>query len=113
MNFLHYLYVKASNMTRFDCLPRINIAWPLWLGTLWYLPFRDFSTWWIEALIAFIISYIIVLAIYPPKVVKENYDIWEKQYSDKTSLWFWLYFYSFIIPMWLKILYWINHPVTQ
>jgi hypothetical protein len=113
MIFLHYLYVKASNVSRFDCFPRVNIAWPLWLGSLWYLPVSDFSVWWIQYLIAFIIFYLIVLAIYPPKFVKKNYDKWEKQYLSKTSLWFWLYFFSFIAPMLIKIFYWVNHPISQ
>jgi len=112
MNFLHYLYVKASTVSRFDCFPRVNIAWPLWLGFLWYLPVSDFSMWWWQALFTFIVFYLIALAIYPPKFVKENYDNWVMQYSDKTSLWFWLYFFSFIAPMLIKIFYWINHPIV-
>ena len=72
-----------------------------------------FSMFAIQALIAFIILYLIVLAVYPPKTVKDNYEKWEKQYLTKTSLWYWLYFFSFIVPMLIKIFYLINHPITQ
>lgn len=116
MNFLHYLYVKADKCPRYDGTPRVVIAWPLWLSSLWYLPITSFmnsSFGWISTIIAFIFWYLVVLAVYPPRMVKNKYKDWENEYEGTTSLWFWIYFFSFIIPMSLRILYWVNHPAVQ
>lgn len=116
MNFLHYLYVKADKSPRYDGTPRVIIAWPLWLGSLWYLPIlpmRESSFWWVPTVIAFIFWYLVVLVVYPPRLVKNKYKEWEREYDGTTSLWFWLYFFSFIIPTSIRILYWINHPIMQ
>lgn len=116
MNFFHYLYVKADKSPRYDGTPRVVIAGPLWLGTLWYLPimsFRNSSFGWISTIIAFIFWYLVVLAVYPPRIVKNKYNEWENEYDSTTSLWFWIYFFSFIIPMSLRIFYWVNHPAVK
>lgn len=115
MNFLHYLYVKANTHRYMGRYPRVNIAWPLWLVAILYiLPtvipstvnIRSYYTY-ILAGSLFIIIYLFILAIYPPKLVKKNYDDWQKKYNDTTSLWFWLYFYSFIIFLVMRVYLWL------
>lgn len=115
MNFLHYIYVKADNR-RMGAFPRINIAWPIWLVALLYiLPavipttvnIRSYYTY-ILAGGLFLVIYLFVLAIYPPKLIKKKYVDWQEKYTDTTSLWFWLYFYSFIPFLAIRIYLWLN-----
>lgn len=93
MNFLHYLYVKADNCrTQLSGWPRLAISWPLWLTFIFLFPLKIVgSLWWVAYGVAYITIYLLVLAIYPPKLVRKNYGKWKKKYNDTSSLWFYLY----------------------
>ncbi len=116
MNFLHYLYIKADNCdTKFAGWPRGGISCPLWVATMPYLVHilikSDVSRWlaWIALGLAFLIIYLLVLWILPPKLVKKNYNKWLKEYNDKTSLWFYLYFLMLPIVFFaIRVYLWTN-----
>lgn len=111
MNFLHYLYIKADNCdTKLAGWPRLCISWPLWLSSIFFIPLKIVgSLWWIFYCSAFLIIYLFVLWIFPPKLVKKNYNKWYKEYNDKTSLWFYLYFLVLpIILLAVRVYLWTN-----
>lgn len=98
MNFLHYLYVKAQTChTRFEFSPRLAISCPLWIAVVLFTPLDMLGSIWnvyFAFAVAYLMMYLLVLAVYPPKLINKNYRKWEKRYNGTSSLWFYLYFCS-------------------
>ncbi len=98
MNVLHYLYVKAnSRHTRFENSPRLAVSWPLWTSVVIFTPLDMLGSTWSVFLafaMAYLMIYILVLAVYPSRFVNWNYRKWEKKYRATSSLWFYVYFCS-------------------
>lgn len=109
MNSLHYLYIKADNCdTKLAGWPRLAISWPLWITVIFCIPLKIVgSLWYVAYGVAFLIIYLLVFAIYPPKLVNNNYDEWKKRYNDTSSLWFYLYFiFSPLIFLAIRVYLW-------
>lgn len=106
MNFLHYLYIKADTSIRYGNIPRIIISFPVWAVALSLIPL--ILVWWVQYFLTYVIIYLLVLAVYPPKFVNRKYDEWEKKYGNMTSIWFYLYLVSFILFPVLKVYLWTH-----
>ena len=109
MNFLHYLYVKAKSChTRLEFSPRLAISWPLWTAVLIFTPLDMLGSIWNVCLV-FAVAYLtidlLVLAVYPPKLISKNYGKWRRRYNLTSSLWFYLYFCSPFAVIAIKALF--------
>lgn len=95
--------------------PRVGISFPLFLAIIPYLFHYTIKSgiagWWnwVAGGATFLIIYLFVLWLFPPKLVKKNYNKWLKEYNDKTSLWFYLYFLVLpIIFIAIRVYLWTN-----
>lgn len=87
-------------------MPRIIISFPVWAVALSFIPL--ILVWWVQYFLTYVIIYLLVLAVYPPKLVNRKYDEWEKRYGNMTSIWFYLYLVSFILFPVLKVYLWTH-----
>lgn len=119
MNPLAYLYIKfrpgAMPGSTFLGPPRVGIALPIWLcallgfGDLFIIDNASEFLFYINLALIYLVIYLVIFTLIPPKKVKKHYKSWLKKYERTTSLWAYLYIFSVAIIGFL--IFELRHPI--